>query len=107
MALENNLMFIVTSLAILVTLGLVLARALMGPTVYDRIAAINMFGTKIVLLIAVLAFLSGRMDLLDIALVYALINFIGVVAVLKLVVYGDFHSSGNVEDAKSVKVDQE
>ena len=83
-------MFIAVSLAILVTMGLVLARALMGPTVYDRIAAINMFGTKTVLLIAVLAFLSGRMDLLDVALVYALINFIGVVAVLKLVAYGDF-----------------
>lgn len=98
-------MFTAVSLAILVTLGLALARALMGPTVYDRIAAINMFGTKIVLLIAVLAFLSGRMDLLDIALVYALINFIGVVAVLKLVVYGNFHSS-RTEDTKSVKVDQ-
>ena len=100
-------MFIAASLAILVTLGLVLARALMGPTVYDRIAAINMFGTKTVLLIAVFAFLSGRTDLLDIALAYALINFIGVVAVLKLVVYGDFHSSGK-ENTKtvSVKVDQ-
>jgi multicomponent Na+:H+ antiporter subunit F len=98
-------MFIAVSLAILVTMGLVLARALMGPTVYDRIAAVNMFGTKTVLLIAVLAFLSGRMDLLDIALVYALINFIGVVAVLKLVAYGDFHSSGKV-NTKSIKVDQ-
>jgi len=99
-------MFIAISLAILVTLGLALARALMGPTVYDRIAAINMFGTKTVLLIAVLAFLSGRTDLLDIALVYALINFIGVVAVLRLVVYGDFHSSGK-ENTKpaSAKVD--
>ncbi|MCW8826523.1 MAG: monovalent cation/H+ antiporter complex subunit F [Gammaproteobacteria bacterium] len=98
-------MFVAASLAFLVTLGLALARALMGPTVYDRIAAINMFGTKTVLLIAVLAFLSGRMDLLDIALVYALINFIGVVAVLKLVVYGDFHSSGK-DITKPVKVDQ-
>lgn len=97
-------MFIAVSLAILVTLGLVLARALMGPTVYDRIAAVNMFGTKTVLLIAVLAFLSGRMDLLDIALVYALINFIGVVTVLRLVVYGDFHSSEK-ENTKSVQVD--
>ncbi|MEA1889562.1 MAG: monovalent cation/H+ antiporter complex subunit F [Pseudomonadota bacterium] len=93
-------MLTAVSLAILVTLGLALARALMGPTVYDRIAAINMFGTKTVLLIAVFAFLSGRMDLLDIALVYALINFIGVVAVLRLVVYGDFYSSGK-ENTKS------
>ena len=86
-------MFIAASLAILITMGLALVRALAGPTTYDRIAAVNMFGTKTVLLIAVLAFLSGRHDLLDIALVYALINFIGVVAALKLVTQGDFHSS--------------
>ena len=86
-------MFIAASLAILVTMGLALARALAGPTTYDRIAAVNIFGTKTVLLIAVLAFLSGSHDLLDIALVYALINFIGVVAALKLVTQGDFHSS--------------
>ena len=98
-------MFVAASLAIFITMALALARALMGPTIYDRIAAINMFGTKTVLLIAVLAFLSGRMDVLDIALVYALINFIGVVAVMKLVVNGNFHSSDD-ENAQSVKVDQ-
>ena len=86
-------MLIVASLAILVTMGLALARALAGPSTYDRIAAVNMFGTKTVLLIAVLAFISGRSDILDIALVYALINFIGVIAALKLVTRGDFHSS--------------
>ena len=86
-------MFIAASLAILITMGLALVRALAGPTTYDRIAAVNMFGTKTVLLIAVLAFLSGRTDLLDIALVYALINFIGVVAALKLITRGEFHSS--------------
>ena len=78
-------------------MGLALSRALAGPTTYDRIAAVNMFGTKTVLLIAVLAFLSGRSDVLDIALVYALINFIGVVAALKLVSRGDFHSSDGDE----------
>ena len=90
-------MLIAASLAILLTMGLALVRALAGPTTYDRIAAVNMFGTKTVLLIAVLAFLSGRTDLLDIALVYALINFIGVVAALKLVTQGDFHSSDSDE----------
>ena len=83
------------SAAILVTMGLALARAMLGPTLYDRIAAINMFGTKTVLLIALLAFISGRSDLLDIALVYALINFIGVIAVLRLVAHGEFHSTGD------------
>ena len=86
-------MFIAASLAILITMGLALVRALAGPTTYDRSTAVNMFGTKTVLLIAVLEFLSGRTDLLDIALVYALINFIGVVAALKLVTQGNFHHS--------------
>jgi multicomponent Na+:H+ antiporter subunit F len=90
-------MLIAASLAILITMGLALVRALAGPTTYDRIAAVNMFGTKTVLLIAVLAFISGRTDLLDIALVYALINFIGVVTALKLVTQGDFHSSDSDE----------
>jgi multicomponent Na+:H+ antiporter subunit F len=95
MPIETEPMLLVASVAILVTLALALARALLGPTLYDRIAAINMFGTKTVLLIAVMAFLSGRMDLLDIALVYALINFIGVIAVLRLIANGEFHSTGN------------
>jgi multicomponent Na+:H+ antiporter subunit F len=74
---------------------LVLIRALLGPTVYDRILAVNMFGTKTVLLIALMAFISGRLDVLDIALAYALINFIGVVAVLRFFEYGDLTVSQN------------
>ena len=105
MILDNNMMFVVASVAIFITMALALARALMGPTIFDRIAAINMFGTKIVLLIAVLAFLSGRMDVLDIALVYALINFIGVIAVMKLEVSGNFHSCED-ENTQSVKEDR-
>jgi multicomponent Na+:H+ antiporter subunit F len=88
------LIFIAAAFAILVTIALALARALMGPTLYDRILAVNMVGTKTVLLIAVFAVLSGRTDMIDIALMYALINFIGVVAVLKLVEQGNFHTSG-------------
>ena len=82
-------MFIAAALAILITMALAMTRALLGPTVYDRILAANMFGTKTVLIIAVLGFLNGRPDFLDIALVYALINFIGVVAVLKFIRYGE------------------
>jgi multicomponent Na+:H+ antiporter subunit F len=72
-------------LAILVTMALALARALLGPTSYDRLLAVNMFGTKTVLVLAVLALLFGRADFLDLALAYALINFIGVLAVLRFV----------------------
>lgn len=82
-------MFIAASVAILVTMVLVLIRALVGPTVYDRILAANSFGTKTVLIIAVYGFLTGRPDFLDIALVYALINFVSVVAVLKFFEYGE------------------
>ena len=78
-------MFIVASLAIFATMILALIRALLGPTVYDRVLAVNMFGTKTVLLLAVVAFLYGRHDFLDLALAYALINFIGVQAVLAFV----------------------
>ena len=76
-------MFAAACLAILVTMGLALARALMGPTRFDRILAVNMFGTKTVTLIAVLGFLTNRPEFLDLALVYALMNFIGVIAVLR------------------------
>ncbi len=82
-------MFIAAMIGILVTMALALCRALLGPTVYDRILSINMFGTKTVLFIAVLGFLTGRPDFLDLALIYVLINFIGTLAVLKFVRYGD------------------
>jgi multicomponent Na+:H+ antiporter subunit F len=68
--------------AILVAMGMALARTLLGPTVYDRILAVNSFGTKTVLLIALLGAFAGRADYLDIALLYALINFIAMVAMM-------------------------
>ncbi len=77
----------VVCIAILVVMALALARAFYAPTVYDRILGVNMFGTKTVLFIAAVGFLYGRPDFLDIAIVYALINFIGMVAVLRFFEY--------------------
>lgn len=88
-------MFIVASIAILVVMLLVLFRAALGPTIFDRILAINTFGTATVLLIAVFGFLTGRPDFMDIALLYALINFIATIAVLKLFRYGGLGTSQN------------
>ncbi len=82
-------MFSAAAAALLVTMALALIRAIKGPTVYDRIVAVNMFGTKTVLTIAVLGFLAGRPEFLDIALVYALINFVATIAVLKVFKFGD------------------
>jgi multicomponent Na+:H+ antiporter subunit F len=80
-------MYELTALILLVVMGLALARAFLGPTLYDRILAVNNFGTKTVLLIAILGFLGGRPDFLDIAIVYALINFISIIAVLRFFEY--------------------
>ncbi|MBC8338746.1 MAG: cation:proton antiporter [Alphaproteobacteria bacterium] len=73
------------SAAVLVTMVMAVFRAIKGPTVYDRILAVNAFGTLTVVLISVYGFLSGRPEFLDLALVYALINFIGTIAVSKYV----------------------
>ena len=82
-------MFVAATVGILVSMTLALVRALLGPTVYDRVMAVNTFGTKTVLLIAVLGFLTERPEFLDVALAYALINFIGTIAVLKFFEFGD------------------
>ncbi len=80
-------MFLVSAVVIAAGMALALGRAVLGPTTYDRILAINAHGTKTVLLIAVIGFLTGRPDFLDLALVYALINFIGTLAALKVFKY--------------------
>jgi len=85
---------VLTALAIFATMALALARALKGPTVFDRIVAVNVFGTKTVLIVALITVISGNYDLVDVALVYALINFITVVAVLKLSAMRDLAASG-------------
>jgi len=68
---------------VLVAIGLVLARALLGPTVYDRILAVNALGTKTIILVAILSILSERPEFLDVALLYTLINFVVTLAILK------------------------
>lgn len=80
-------MFTAAALAVLVAMVLALIRAFAGPTLYDRILAVNVFGTKTVLLIAVVGFMMGRPDFLDIVMVYALMNFISVIGILRFFEY--------------------
>lgn len=87
-----------TSIAILSVMALALARAFKAKTVYDRILGVNMFGTKTVLFIATMGFLSGRPDFLDIAIVYALINFIGMIAVLRFFEYTENNDPQSSEE---------
>lgn len=90
-------MFSVAAAAIVVAMVLSLARAFLGPTLYDRVLALNTFGTKTALMIAVLGFMMGRPEFMDIALVYVLINFIGPVAILKFFEYGELGHPGRRE----------
>ena len=90
-------MFVVASVGVLVCMALALVRAAKGPTVFDRILAVNNMGTKTVLLIAVLGFLTERPDFLDLAMIYVLINFIGTFGILKFVKYGDLAQAGPAE----------
>lgn len=87
-------MFTVAAISLLIAMVMVLIRLYRGPTLYDRVLASNSFGTLTVLFIGVLGFLTGRPDFLDIALLYALINFVGTIAILKFFRYraiGDMH----------------
>lgn len=81
-------MFAAAAGALLVSLVLMLARAVLGPTVFDRVLAMNTIGTLAVLLLAVLGFLTGRPEFLDLAIVYGLLNIVGTIAVLKFFRHG-------------------
>ncbi len=93
-------MFLTAAIALFVSMVLVLVRLFAGPSLYDRVLAVNSFGTLTVLFIAVLGFLNGRPDFLDIALLYALINFVGTIAILKFFRY---RALGDVSQMPDVK----
>jgi multicomponent Na+:H+ antiporter subunit F len=95
-------MFASAIVAILIVMGMALARAVLGPTVYDRILAANAFGTLTVALIAVFGFLTDRPEFLDIALVYTLINFIGTIAVSKYVMFSHLSTPDEERDWEDV-----
>jgi multicomponent Na+:H+ antiporter subunit F len=87
-------MFAAATLALLAALALAVARAVLGPTVFDRAQAANTVGTLSVLLLAVIGFLTGRPEFLDLGITYGLLNLIGTVAVLKFFQFGDLGDPG-------------
>jgi multicomponent Na+:H+ antiporter subunit F len=82
-------MFTAAAVAILFALALAVTRALIGPTVFDRVLAANSVGTLAIMLLAIVGFLTGRPEWLDIALTYGLLNLIGTLAILKFFRHGD------------------
>jgi multicomponent Na+:H+ antiporter subunit F len=77
-------------IAILLGMILLLVRTLIGPTLYDRVLAVNSFGTKTVLALGLLGYVMERPEFLDIAILYALINFVSTIAILKFFRYRSF-----------------
>ncbi|MDX1697133.1 MAG: monovalent cation/H+ antiporter complex subunit F [Thiohalobacterales bacterium] len=93
-------MYVAVSFVILIAIAVGLIRAVRGPSLFDRVLAVNMIGTLTVLMVAVLGFMTGRPEFLDIALVYVLISFVSTIAVLKvctLCVYADDSVEDKVE----------
>lgn len=93
-------MFAVAAAAILVALALTIVRAIKGPTVFDRVLAGNAVGTLAIMLLAIIGFLTGRPDFLDIGLTYALLNLIGTLAVLKFFRHGDLAYDVDGDEAR-------
>jgi multicomponent Na+:H+ antiporter subunit F len=93
-------MFTAAACALLVTIALALTRATLGPTVFDRLQAANTIGTCSMLLLAVMGFLGGRPDFLDLAIVYGLLNVLGTIAVLKYFRYGNLGDPGDPDEKK-------
>ena len=95
-------MFEFAAVVTLLSMALVLYRAVKGPTVYDRILAVNTFGTFSVILIAVYGFLDGRPEFLDIAMVYALINFVATIAVTKYIKFARLGRTADIDEADNI-----
>jgi multicomponent Na+:H+ antiporter subunit F len=91
------MMYAAAALALLAALALALARALAGPTVFDRALAANSIGTLAMMMLAVFGFLTGRPEFLDLAILYGLLNVVGTIAVLKFFRYGDLGDPGEPE----------
>ncbi len=98
---DMELTYAGAAFAIIITMTLALIRSLKGPTVYDRILALNSFATKTVLLIAISGFLFGRPEWLDLAITYVLINFVGTLAVMRFSKYGSLAVDEATEDGAS------
>lgn len=91
------MMYAAAALALLAALALALARAIAGPTVFDRALAANSIGTLAMMMLAVFGFLTGRPEFLDLAILYGLLNVVGTIAVLKFFRYGDLGDPGEPE----------
>ena len=78
------MIFTVAIAACGVAILIALLRVVLGPTAFDRVLAVNSIGTLVIIGIALHGFVIGRPEFIDISILYAILNFVGVFAVLKL-----------------------
>ena len=79
-----NLLFTLALAVLGVLLFLCLLRAILGPRIADRVVGINMIGTIVIMMIAILALMLGEGYLVDIAIIYAMLSFLAVVVLAKI-----------------------
>ena len=78
------MMLIGAMIALGVAVLMAIVRTALGPTAFDRVLAVNVIGTLVILGISLHGFIMGRPEFVDISILYAIINFIGTFAILKL-----------------------
>jgi multicomponent Na+:H+ antiporter subunit F len=79
-----NIFFVAVGMGLCALVFLVLYRAIFGPGVFNRIAAISALGTKTLIILLIIGYVYNRVDMfIDISMVYALLNFIGCIAAAK------------------------
>ena len=86
------MMFAAVLLACAVSIVMLVVRAARGPSAFDRILAVNSIGTVIILGISLHGFAMGRPEFIDISILYAVLNFLGTLAILR------FYRSSDVDD---------
>lgn len=94
----QDIIFIISMAILSLSIIAIFLRSIVGPTVADRIICINMIGTKIIIFICMIAGLLKEDFLIDVAIVYALINFISIVVLTYA--YGHVHEKKELSKVK-------
>ena len=94
-----HVVFAAALIFLAVMLMLCLVRAIIGPTISDRIVSVNMMGTMVMVMIAILALMQEEGYLVDICLIYAMISFLAVIVLTK--VYMGVYAQKKEEEEKN------
>ena len=100
-----NWIFHIVLVVLAIMLVLCLIRAIVGPRIADRLVAVNMMGTMVMVIISILGLIMGEGYLIDICLIYAMISFLAVVVLTK-VYTGVYLEAKKQKENREVKTDE-